>query len=69
MRHSPARIVTGCVVMAVLIWQFAQWDWAGILSAVLHAVPLVVIGVVVVPAGVLLFLFGIMSIPPKRGGR
>lgn len=61
-----ARTVTGILVLAVMVWQFTTVPvWRHLLAGIVHGLPLVLLGAVVVPAGALLFLCCVIGIPPR----
>lgn len=69
MTPRPGRILSSVFVLLSIGWSVAQWDWAGMLAGLLHALPLIALAVVVVPLGTGLFLLAALSIPRNGGGR
>jgi hypothetical protein len=64
----PARVITGYLVLLSIIWAVAQWDLAGIFAGLARLLPMLLLGAIVVPCGVMLFLLVVLSIP-RSGGR
>lgn len=62
MKTSRTRSATGCLVLAAWIACLSQWPWHRIIADVVHAVPMILIGAVVVPVCAGAFVFSVMSI-------
>lgn len=62
MKHGWPRVVFGYLLLAILIGTIWHWHW----HTLVDHLRTIGIGVLVIPPGILLFLFCILSIPNRK---